>query len=137
MVGRLVYELARWRLERGSTMGALEQLMGSRTVGATIITQFSLRIFSPLRICLLLTWSFSPLGAQSLLRMLGSCFDPKMEPSTIVYFDTNGQSRAARNLGMQASGADTMSPFESSLLASWYNALILAPEESKTGPMDL
>ncbi|RSM04366.1 hypothetical protein CDV31_010068 [Fusarium ambrosium] len=118
MVGRLVYELARWRLERGSTMGTLEQLMGSRTVGATIITQFSLRIFNPLGICLLLIWSFSPLGAQSLLRMLGSRLDPKMEPSTIVYFDTNGQTRAARNLGFQASGVDTMSPFESSLLAS-------------------
>ncbi|RTE78990.1 hypothetical protein BHE90_006510 [Fusarium euwallaceae] len=137
MVGRLVYELARWRLERGSTMGTLEQLMGSRTVGATIITQFSLRIFNPLGICLLLIWSFSPLGAQSLLRMLGSRLDPKMEPSTIVYFDTNGQTRAARNLGFQASGVDTMSPFESSLLASWYNALILAPEDSKTDPMDL
>ncbi|WAO84650.1 Hypothetical protein NCS54_00187000 [Fusarium falciforme] len=86
-------------------MGTLEQLMGSRIVGATIITQFSLRTFNPLGICLLLIWSFSPPGAQSLLRMLGSRLDPKMEPSIIVYFDTNGQTRAARNLGRIQGGS--------------------------------
>lgn len=33
VVGRLMYETARWRLERGASVGSLEQLMGSRTVG--------------------------------------------------------------------------------------------------------
>ncbi|KAF5226881.1 hypothetical protein FAUST_12121, partial [Fusarium austroamericanum] len=39
IVGRMVFEAARWKLEKGATLGLLEQLIGSRTVGSTFVTQ--------------------------------------------------------------------------------------------------
>ncbi|KAH6687962.1 hypothetical protein F5X68DRAFT_206602 [Plectosphaerella plurivora] len=40
IASRLLVAAAHWRLERGAPMGILETLMGSRTVGSTIITLF-------------------------------------------------------------------------------------------------
>ncbi|KAK1841258.1 hypothetical protein CCHR01_16105 [Colletotrichum chrysophilum] len=42
IVGRLMSASARWKLEKGEKLGCLEQLMGSRSVGATIQTLFQL-----------------------------------------------------------------------------------------------
>ncbi|KAF5488213.1 hypothetical protein CGCF413_v012014 [Colletotrichum fructicola] len=62
VVGRLTYEAARWKLERGTTLGALEQLIGSRTVGATLLNLLQLRSFNILSAALVAIWAFSPLG---------------------------------------------------------------------------
>lgn len=59
----MVYEIARWKLEKGGRVGTLEHLIGSQTVGATILTQAKIGALNPLGISLLLVWSFSPLGA--------------------------------------------------------------------------
>ncbi|KAL2074332.1 hypothetical protein VTL71DRAFT_8110 [Oculimacula yallundae] len=91
IAGRMVYELARWRLERGATMGLLEQLIGSRTVGGVIITHFNLRIFNMLDASLLFVWAFSPLGSQSVLRILESGFKEQITNSSVVYYDTNAR----------------------------------------------
>ncbi|KAK1467048.1 hypothetical protein CMEL01_11041 [Colletotrichum melonis] len=37
VAGGLTYEAARWKLEIGTTLGSLEQFLGSRTVGATLL----------------------------------------------------------------------------------------------------
>ncbi|KAM5374380.1 hypothetical protein ACJZ2D_006553 [Fusarium nematophilum] len=129
IVGRLVCETAKWKLEKGATMTTLEQLVGSRTVGATLLTQFKLLALNPLGISLLLIWAFSPLGAQSLLRMLGTRFREKARPSAITYYDTDTQSNFAGREGAYWEGLW--------LLGSWYSALLLAPESSNTDVMDL
>ncbi|KAK1722166.1 hypothetical protein BDP67DRAFT_573208 [Colletotrichum lupini] len=43
VAGRLTYEAARWKLETGTTLGSLEQFLGSRTVGATLLNLIQLR----------------------------------------------------------------------------------------------
>ncbi|KAL2206351.1 hypothetical protein CC79DRAFT_1358258 [Sarocladium strictum] len=93
IVGRLTYELARWKLEKGSTLGSLEQLLGSRTFGNTVLTQCSLRSLNALSLCLILLWSFSPLGAQSILRIFESRYEPNVTMSTIDYLDTEKPQR--------------------------------------------
>ncbi|KAH6877077.1 hypothetical protein B0T10DRAFT_584460 [Thelonectria olida] len=96
IIGRLTYETARWKLERGAALGSLEQLMGSQTVGATLLTQIKLRALNPLSVGLILIWACSPLGGQSILRMLRTRYESNVHPSDLVYFDTNAQSQPSR-----------------------------------------
>ncbi|KAH6900810.1 hypothetical protein B0T10DRAFT_504545 [Thelonectria olida] len=135
VIGRLLFKIARWKLEKGATLGSLEQLMGSQTVGGTLATQYQLRAFNLLGISLVLVWAFSPLGGQSLLRMLDSRLEPRFEPSSIVYFDTDAPSEPA-NRDPQGSGIEDLE----GLLAFFrmlFTAAVLSPEKTKTDPMDL
>ncbi|KAL2680622.1 hypothetical protein Neosp_008224 [[Neocosmospora] mangrovei] len=91
-VGRFVYEVARWKLEQGVTLGTLEQLLGSQTVGSTVLTHAKLCIMNPLGVGLLFIWIFSPLGGQSLLRILGSNLESVVQNSTVVHFDPDAVS---------------------------------------------
>ena len=63
-------QLAAWKLERGVSVGILEQLFGSSTFFNTVTTQISLRSTNPLALLLIILWCISPLGSQSILRML-------------------------------------------------------------------
>ncbi|KAJ3541523.1 hypothetical protein NM208_g4577 [Fusarium decemcellulare] len=136
IVGRMVYEAARWKLEKGATLGLLEQLIGSRTVGSTFLTQIYLRKFNLLSLILLLIWAFSPLGSQSVLRMLRTRFEPVNESSQVLYYPTD-----ARSLFSSVVVNDPVSS------ASWasisvyiqgvYTALFLSSLSAKTNAMDL
>src|SRR5690349_5066834 len=70
VVGRAAIKLATWKLERGTTLGLLESLIGSRTVGGTILTQIRLWPLTFLGLGLILIWLMSPMGSQAALRML-------------------------------------------------------------------
>lgn len=65
IVGRASVKYATWKLQKGTTIGALEQLMGSRTVASAFATQVQLRSANLIGIVLLLVWPPSPLGGQS------------------------------------------------------------------------
>ncbi|RGP72375.1 hypothetical protein FLONG3_6771 [Fusarium longipes] len=95
IVGRMVYEAARWKLEKGATLGILEQLIGSRTVGSTFTTQVSLGRFNILGLVLLLLWAFSPLGSQAVLRALNSKLESLNSTSSVVYFSTDAETQLA------------------------------------------
>lgn len=69
-------------------VGKLEQLLGSRTFGGTVISQYQLRTINALSISLLLLWVFSPLGTQSILRVLSPTLEPVSVNSTVLYQDT-------------------------------------------------
>ncbi|KAK1715305.1 hypothetical protein BDP67DRAFT_587989 [Colletotrichum lupini] len=95
VVGRLVSEAARWKLENGATVRSLELLLGSRTVGATALTLVQFRSFNILSIFLVFLWTFSPLGTQSLLRMNTSRLEPNMKSTGLIYFDSGARSQLA------------------------------------------
>lgn len=94
----MVFEAARWKLEKGATLGLLEQLIGSRTVGSTFITQISLGKFNILGLVLLSLWAFSPLGSQAVLRTVESKLQPVLSNSSILYFSTDAKARLAEGL---------------------------------------
>lgn len=129
-------QVARWRLGRGSTMGALEQLMGSRTVGGTILVHFQLRSLNLLTLLLVLVWGFSPLGGQSVLRLLETRLAVVSEPSSIVQFDTDARSRFASWSVVSASSGTTMGN-ELSIINAMYNTLLLSPDAVKNDTMDV
>ncbi|GKT41708.1 uncharacterized protein ColSpa_01889 [Colletotrichum spaethianum] len=136
IVGRLMSQVARWKLEKGATMGVLEQLMGSRTVGGTLLVHFQLRALNLLALFLVLIWIFSPLGGQSVLRMLETRSRTVTQPADVVYFDTNAQSQFAS----WSDASPTSSAYNNnrmSIVNAMYNALILSPDAVKSAAMDV
>ncbi|KAK1634263.1 hypothetical protein BDP81DRAFT_56355 [Colletotrichum phormii] len=85
-------ESARWKLEQGGSLGSLEQLMESRTVGSTLWTIIQFRIVNLLAAGLVFVWTFSPLGAQAILRMLNSLNRSDNYPAKMVFFDNLSRS---------------------------------------------
>ncbi|KAJ4256118.1 hypothetical protein NW762_009194 [Fusarium torreyae] len=135
VVGRMIYETARWKLEKGATLAILEQLIGSRTVGSALLTQINLCKFNLLGFGLLILWALSPLGSQSALRMLRTRLQPVLEPSQILHYATDAQSAFTRTLITSASGVDQSNALEA-FLQTMYTALLLAPLSAKTSVMD-
>lgn len=62
--------LATWKLQKGTTIGLVEQLMGSNTISGAFCTQISLNSFNLLGLAIILIWSLSPLGSQVSLRVI-------------------------------------------------------------------
>lgn len=138
VVGRLMSEATHWRLEHGDTVGSLEQLMGSRTVGGTITTLFQFQSWNLITLVLLAVWALSPLGTQSLQRM--SKLRPGFERNkmNITYFDNSARSRLVKTASSVVSGASKY-VLDSKLraFAGLYTTVVSMPEKSKLDTMDL
>jgi hypothetical protein len=132
--GRLMYEASRWKLETGSTLGSLEQLLGSRTVGSALTTQIQLRSLNPLGLSLLLFWTLSPLGSQSILRILTSRLSFKNTTSHIAWFDNLHESGCADPDNDPSFRIGQRFVADLQLL---FTTLLMAPEPAKLDPMDL
>lgn len=117
-------------------MGTLEQLMGSRTLGGTIITLGELRIVNLVGVLLLFVWVWSPLGGQAWLRMLTSRLETIRNPSVIIHFDTNSapqMSRWALDSPHSYSGILNRIALQDSI----YNAALLSPNSIQDDTQDL
>ena len=88
VVGHTVRQIAGWKLERGTTLGSIEQMMGSLTVGSAVATQVFLRRFNLVAILLLCTWALSPIGSQSSLQILRVGNRPVNSPIEVDFFNT-------------------------------------------------
>ncbi|KAH8890343.1 hypothetical protein GQ53DRAFT_824492 [Thozetella sp. PMI_491] len=82
IVGRAIRTWAHWRLQQGEQIGRLDLFYGSTTVTGTLSTMLELRRFGTLEILLAITWAFSPLGGQAILRVLS--FEQGGVPSPIT-----------------------------------------------------
>lgn len=129
-------EAARWALERGATVGLLEQLISSRTVGSTLLTLIHFRLFSVISFSLVITWAMSPLGTQALLRMKSTRLEPRFRDTSVTYFDNSADSKLLEHTywGGPALRKDA-SYFRA--LAAMYTTLISTPDAIKTDTMDL
>lgn len=134
-VGRFTSEVARWKLESGLTLGSLEQLLGSRTVGSVLTTQFQLKTFNVLGISLILVWTFSPLGTQAILRSLNSRLEPRESTSIITYYDNLEQTGLA-SIGANSPGSEEGSETYFQYLKYLFLSTLLTPETTKLDPMD-
>jgi hypothetical protein len=125
VVGRMVTKLAAWKLERGSKVRSLEQLIGSRTVFSTVTTRVSLRSLNVLGSALALLWALSPLGGQSALRVIDTGFKTLHSNSSVLYFDTGAKSDFAEWFDGSNAGVDATST-ALALLNSMYTAPLLS-----------
>ncbi|KAK0379542.1 hypothetical protein CLIM01_03116 [Colletotrichum limetticola] len=136
VVGRFVAELARWKLESGTSIGLLEQLIGSRTVGSTVQTIWQLRAVNVLGAGLLIIWTFSPLGAQAILRMLRPDLTVQSEAAMVTHFDIQGPSQFAELDTTSPSGLATAGEFIG-YLSTLYTTIVSTPGSFKSDTMDL
>ncbi|KAG4438755.1 hypothetical protein IFR05_005783 [Cadophora sp. M221] len=127
VVGRAMMKVASWKLEKGASLGLLERLVGSRTVGGTIITQARLRSIGIVSLGLVLLWLLSPLGSQSVLRILSTTSKLSSSDSEIAYSNSRQASRA--------SGPIFNTWF--SAFAAMFSSAILTPDEAKNSSMDI
>ena len=78
-------KFAAWRLERGVSLGVLEQLMGSKTVFGTLSTQVILRTFNVAGVVLVLLWSpVTPWGPIYIAHDPASVHNTRIEFSTYL-----------------------------------------------------
>lgn len=127
-MGRAAVKYAWWNLENGASVGILEQLMGSRSLAGTMMTNVQLRCFNALGIFLMLLWCWSPLGGQALLRILVT--DEELIPSTsgVSYINT----RAVHYAGFGAYLNGWFPGF-----ASLFGASLCSPTAVKKSAVDL
>lgn len=86
-----------WRLENGARIGTLEQLIRSTSLGGTVASIFSLRLYNVLAPTLLLIWAFSPIGGQSSLHLVAAGIRYEFSTVNITYYDTRSESVFAQN----------------------------------------
>ena len=126
VIGRFTRVLATWQLERGCSLGILEQLFWSSTFVSAITTQFFMRSCNLLGLGLIILWVLSPLGGQSSLYILHTTRDTTTSVSNIRFFNTSLDA-----------------PFNSGDIGSMpqinaiYMSSLLAPQSIKESPMDL
>lgn len=73
--------------ERGTTLGRLEQLIGSTSLFSALERQISLRGFSVVGYVLMILWLLSPLGGQSALRLMGEETNSVLSNGTVQYLN--------------------------------------------------
>ncbi|KAI4105935.1 MAG: hypothetical protein LQ339_003253 [Xanthoria mediterranea] len=128
VVGRALNFFARLRLEQGSSLAVLEQLVGSQTVFGAFWVQVILRNFNALGVFLVLLWLVSPLGGQSSLRLVGR--DKHLTASTTTLASVNSTGTTS----------SFQQGFAQSLTGGSINALytgsLVAPLSIKTSAQD-
>ncbi|KAF2122095.1 hypothetical protein BDV96DRAFT_640160 [Lophiotrema nucula] len=89
VLGNAIKPLADWRVERGVSLQALEQLWGSLTTAGSVITIFRWSILRMSSVVLILLWAFNPLGSQASFR--GIYLQPKSGSSQghITFYNAN------------------------------------------------
>ncbi|KAH7086110.1 hypothetical protein BKA63DRAFT_560721 [Paraphoma chrysanthemicola] len=89
ILANAVRAFANWRVERGISLLALEQLLGSLTMASSIITMFRWSIFHISSVALILLWAFNPLGSQASFRVAYLQAGTGMAEGQITTFSAN------------------------------------------------
>jgi hypothetical protein len=89
IVGQLMTVTAAWRLEQSITIGLLEYLLASRSLGSAFLSLMKLRIFNTWVPLVLSVWCLSPLGGQASLRAVFSGVSYTDSLMVIHHLDSN------------------------------------------------
>lgn len=121
IVGRLMNDIALYRVERGARLGTIEQLIQSDSLASAIKTAFILRNRAWGGVLIIVVWLFSPLGGQSSLRVLSEIDSFSVHNQTIIY--TTGDSLSS-------------SPFDIAAVSNLIQATLRSPQTAKNGYID-
>ncbi|GIZ44933.1 hypothetical protein CKM354_000811700 [Cercospora kikuchii] len=125
--GQLMTAIASWKLEKSITIGLLEQILASRSLGSAFFSLLSLRIFSLWTPVILLIWGLSPLGGQSALRVVSSEIDNAESMSDVYYLNVhNGTSLL-----------DSFRDRHKRAINTVFAAALASTNSSKRGPQDV
>ncbi|KAL6363097.1 hypothetical protein LRP88_02501 [Fusarium phalaenopsidis] len=91
IVGAALKTFAAWRLQNGTRIGLIEQLVGSHTVAEAVFTQIRLKAYNILAIVILLLWCLSPLGSQAALRAISTSQAFRNSTGNLTVLETFGR----------------------------------------------
>ena len=127
ILARALKKLAAWRLEEGSSLETLEQLIGSLSTGSTLSTIYTLRSLNFLAVGLVALWALSPIGGQASLFIIDTELVPVFSDLDVKYLDTNG------NTGFAPGDDNRISQALNALLSS----SLMTPTSTKSSNHDL
>ncbi|KAF3070034.1 hypothetical protein CFAM422_006564 [Trichoderma lentiforme] len=139
VVGRAIKTFTAWRLEHGTRLAFVEQMMGSLTLGGALLTTYSLQALNIIAAILAIIWAMSPLGSQAALLMITTEPVPATNYTQLVYFDTiirNASSHSSDTWGSGFTGGDSETEFAASL-NGLYNACLLQSNLTRNSNNDL
>lgn len=133
-VGRALRSYALWLLEQGSSVGLLDRLLGSLTVGGALISNISLGLpqvglLYVWIFLLLFMWALSPVGSQAVLRV-ASLQNATIESNISRAYMNTSEWRASM-IGTGSDGYNKLIAPDSLLLAS-----LIAPMGTKNSRRD-
>ncbi|KZM20786.1 hypothetical protein ST47_g8099 [Ascochyta rabiei] len=85
ILGKVLRRIGLFKAERSSTIGTLEQLIGSQSFFASIERQFGMRRISFLGVAIIAAWLLSPVGGQSSLRLLSTTLSKTAVDGAVRY----------------------------------------------------
>ncbi|KAL5383210.1 hypothetical protein PMIN06_010575 [Paraphaeosphaeria minitans] len=130
LMGRCFKYMGLFLAERGTTLGRLEQLIGSTSLFSALERQISLRGFSVVGYVLMVLWLLSPLGGQSALRLMGEETKSVLSNGTVQYLNPDTVVDTA--MGAASDIDSARSVFSSIFLAS-----LLSSSKYQDTSMDL
>jgi hypothetical protein len=124
VLGNALKVWAHFKVERGSTLGSLEQLMGSQTVASAIKSIYVLRAFGLYTMILLPLWAFNPLGSQASFRSV--YLREEFQAGTRPYSFQNNSLDYEIDQSALGSGSGWQSSMP--MVRSLYGAALFAPD---------
>ena len=130
VVGRTLDAIANWRVEHGTSILFLEQLIGSTTVYNTINVHLRLRTFNLVAVGLFILWSLSPLGGQGILRLI--TIEDRISTATrsLGYANLTGDNTESVFFTQKGAGVRIIG------INSVYRASLIAPNATMSAPQD-
>jgi hypothetical protein len=126
--------VASFWLEKGCSLGYLETLLGSQTLGNTILTQISFKPWNVLGLAFFALWALSPLGSQSSLHFISVTNVPTPSNTSIYYFFEGSASQSKNWTGFIA---NDIAAVVGQSLNALYNTLLMSPPSLQNSSMDL
>ncbi|KAI1129564.1 hypothetical protein F5Y10DRAFT_147617 [Nemania abortiva] len=119
IVGGSIKSIASWKIQtrQGTTIGELEQCMGSQTISRAFATQIKLRGLNFLGLSIVGLWSLSPIGSQASLRVISVGADLASSQTSLNYIKTFTEYQYGYAAGISEAITKIAGPTTASLLA--------------------
>lgn len=118
IVGGAMKSVATWRIQSGTTVGLVEQLVGSNTISGALVTQAKLQAFNPLGFFIVVLWCLSPLGSQASLRVVSVVRNYPSNVTTLTAMDTFSEYMYGNAEGLSEAITKVSSPFIAAMMSA-------------------
>ncbi|RFU25800.1 hypothetical protein B7463_g10535, partial [Scytalidium lignicola] len=122
IVGGAMKAIATWKLQRGTTFGLIEQLIGSISISGALLTQAQLLAFNIPGLLIVVLWCLSPVGSQASLRVVSVVRSFPTNTSTLTAMDPF----AVYQYGSAAGLSEAFTTVASPLIAAMMSAFLLS-----------
>jgi hypothetical protein len=129
IMGQFMTVIAAWKLEQSITIGLLEYLLSSRSLGSAFLSLMKLRIFNTWVPLVLSVWCLSPLGGQASLRAVYSDVSSIKSTMEFHHLDNNHTSP----INIYSSSAARFNPAINALFVT----ALASSNSSKLGSQDM